>query len=231
MAHPIIRFKNSYRKKFQPKVISLGGVRVSSDLKDITSDVRALLYKEVYEDAERRFAREIIKPQDRVLELGTGIGLVSLTCAHICSPQNVHSFEANPALEGLIKKNYALNKMTPNLTMKGVSQTPGEETFYVGASLLSSSLYNRENSRPVTVQFVAFDDLVKTINPTVLIMDIEGAEVDLLTQNDLANIEKIVVEVHPQIVKQQQIDNMLNHLKSSGFSPYKNASNCHVMIR
>ena len=54
-------------------------------------------------------------------EIGCGIGLVSLVARKICTEGFVISYEANPQMETLIRKNYALNNLVPNLEMKAVS--------------------------------------------------------------------------------------------------------------
>ena len=63
---------------FKPNFIVIDRVRVTTDLQDVTKIIRKGLYKETYEKPERILIKKALKPDDRVLEIGGGIGLVSL---------------------------------------------------------------------------------------------------------------------------------------------------------
>ena len=108
--------------------------RAAAGVKDLDRPrfqfVRSALFKGTYEDNERRLVRGLLKPGDRVLEIGTGIGLVSLVCAKICGAGNVLSYEANPQLERIIRKNYELNGLTPNLRMRAVTTDGRSVSFF-----------------------------------------------------------------------------------------------------
>ena len=69
------------------------------------------LHPEVYEPAEDTFLllESIqIKPGDKVLEIGTGCGLISLQCASLGA--NVVCTDINPYALALTKRNYIKNK-------------------------------------------------------------------------------------------------------------------------
>jgi hypothetical protein len=48
-------------------------------------------------------------------------------------------------------------------------------------------------------------------------MDVEGSETELLARADLSIVTSIIVEMHPHIVGQQEIDKLLAKLKTDGF--------------
>ncbi|MEK1928909.1 MAG: FkbM family methyltransferase, partial [Pararhizobium sp.] len=112
--------RKSFRYMFNVRTVRLGGVAIDTTVGHIPENVRELIFREIYEDTERDLIGKILKPGMRTLEIGTGIGFVSLVAARICGEGNVFCYEANPELEPTIKRNFALNGMTPNLTMRAV---------------------------------------------------------------------------------------------------------------
>ena len=62
--------------------------------------------KAQYEGQEIKGALHVVQKSDRVLEVGSGLGIVGAVIAKNCNPQIVRSFEANPALIPHIMKLY-----------------------------------------------------------------------------------------------------------------------------
>ena len=112
--------KLAARQRFRPRVVTIGGVRVPRDPAMIPDEVIALIYQERWE-AEARLCREALRPGDRVLEIGAGTGFIGSLCARICGSENVLSYEANPRLEPLIRRTYALNGVSPTLRMRAIA--------------------------------------------------------------------------------------------------------------
>jgi protein-L-isoaspartate O-methyltransferase len=90
---------------------------------------RALL-RGSYELAERTLARAAIRTGDNVLEIGAGIGIVSLVCAKLAAPGQVTSYEANSTLAPLMRENFSLNGLTPHLISKAVTELGGQIHFF-----------------------------------------------------------------------------------------------------
>ena len=61
-----------------------------------------------------------------------------LVARKICT-EGILSYEANPQMEKLIRKNYALNNLVPNLEMKAVSVDGEKVEFYIDPEVISSS--------------------------------------------------------------------------------------------
>lgn len=60
--------------------------------------------------------------------------------------------------------------------------------------------------------------LLVSFVPTVLLMDIKGDELELLTgMSDLRPIKKIIMETHQQWVGSEAVKSMIRHLYSTGF--------------
>ena len=139
-----IRYR--WHQLIRTKKIQISGVFISTAPSDIARRIRKALFNGTYEDQERFFVEKYVKKTSRILEIGCGIGLVSLVARKICKEGFVISYEANPQMEKLIRKNYALNNLVPNLEMKAVSVHGEKIEFYIDPEVLSSSLFDRKMS-------------------------------------------------------------------------------------
>lgn len=217
------RLMRSLRKRFRhltnARTVVIDGVRIVSEKGRIPDPLRELLFREVYEDTERNLLLRVLKPGMKVLEIGTGIGFVSLLSSKLCGQGQVLSYEANGSLEPMIRENYALNGMEPNLKMRAVTFDGQPIRFFRNDNIISSSVYDRKlQAQEVVVESDAFADVIAGFDPDVLIMDVEGAEVDLFEVENLGRIRHIVVELHPHIVGEEKIAAVVARLKGQGFA-------------
>jgi FkbM family methyltransferase len=208
--------RKALRRLLQPGIIRLDGLLICTDPAMVSPDVRKGLFKETYEEPERILVGRFLKPDDRVLEVGGGIGLVSLTCARICGVANVLTYEANPAMEAVIRHNFRLNRLEPNLRIKLVTKDGRAVTFFVNDNIMSSSCFDRNMGTPRTLPSDALDQVLAEWKPTALVMDVEGAEIEMLTASQLPGIRKVILEIHPHIVGEEPTHAMLEHLRGVG---------------
>jgi FkbM family methyltransferase len=217
MASPFRNLKSAFRRLIGAKTVTLDGVTVSTDPAVVSRQVRSGIFKETYEEPERILIREGLRPGDRVLEIGGGVGFVSLLCARIVGADNVLTYEANPAMHKVIRANYALNGLEPRLRGRALTAHGGDVTFFVNDNIISSSVYQREGGRAVTVPSDAIDAALAEWRPTVLVMDVEGAEVDILAASALPGLKRIVLELHPHVVGPEAVARLRAHLSGLGF--------------
>ena len=173
-----------------------------------------------YEKSEISIIKNTLIKADKVLELGTGIGFVSAFCAKQIGSDAIFTFEGNPSLEPLIQKLYTKNKVSPhaNITLLGIEN--GTKTFYKnGHSFLASSsvVTPGENQTPFQVEQKKLDEVIAQLQPSYLIMDIEGGEYDIFRLIDFQSITKIQFELHPAILKSEQIDFIFKKISDEGF--------------
>jgi FkbM family methyltransferase len=209
--------RKGLRRALNVKTVTIDGVTVSTDAANISKQVRNGLFKETYEEPERILIREALSSADRVLEIGGGIGFVSLLCAKICGAQNVLTYEANPKMVATIQRNYALNNLTPALRSKAVTARDREVTFFISDNIISSSLHERKEGRPQTVAADPLDEVIAEWKPTAIVMDIEGAETSILPASALTGVKKLILELHPHIVGEPAIVDLKTHLQKLGF--------------
>lgn len=206
------------RKLIRPQVVNCGSVALYIGGLAGTSYARSI-YRGSHESEELSVIRRHLKPEDRVLEFGSGIGLITVTCCQVVGANNVVTYEANPAMEPLLRKTFSLNGMAPDLRMKMISINSGHAKFYVSDRfVVSSQIHHQADAHELSVLSDAFQDVVQEVQPTFLVMDIEGSEVDLADETiDLGSITKICVEVHPNIAGIESTSRFIQSLLNRGF--------------
>ena len=219
MAGTFRNLRMHWHRLLRSKTALIDGVRLNTAPDQLPHLVRNLIFKNTYEDAERELLQRGLRPGDTVLEIGGGIGLIGLLAAKMVAPGKVVSYEANAALEPILRANYALNPVAPELRMKAVTADGNPVTFHVSDNVVSSSLVDRDMAtREVSVASDALDDVLRELVPNVLVMDVEGAEIDLLKAADLSGLRALVVELHPHIVGEEACAALVETLKANGFA-------------
>lgn len=206
------------RKLLRPETIEIDSVQVFIGSVARTSYARSL-YRGSHETEEREVIRRHLKPGDRVLEFGSGIGLVTVTCCKIAGSENVVTFEANPSMEPLLRRTFELNNVKPNLNMKMVGSHAGTAQFFASDRfVVSSSIHRGGNATAISVDQVSFHETVSDVRPTFIVMDIEGAETNLFDdQVDLSSVSKLCIEVHPQMAGDAKTSHMIESILAHGF--------------
>lgn len=177
-----------------------------------------------YEGAEIAGAMKIVRKGDRVLELGAGLGIVGAVISKNCAPQKVISYEANPSLIPHIQALYDQNGLAKrhtvvNEVLIAAPDRPATMPFVVHNSFLGSSL-SADQSRAKEVVDVPtgdFNAAMKRFKPDVLVMDIEGGELDILRHADLTGVRAIVIEFHPEHYEVSGMKECKNVLRDAGF--------------
>lgn len=208
--------KTAIYQRFRPRVVTLHGVRVPTDPALIPEVIIDLIYTGRYERSEAQLCREVLRPGDRVLELGAGIGFMGSLCAKICGSGSVLTYEANTEVEAVIRRTHKLNRVSPELRMRAVAATAGESIFYFNNNIISSSLIDRDFGGASPVKCDSLAQVVEAFRPTVIVCDIEGAEVDVLPSADLTGVERMVVELHPKIVGEERNERLISDLAAQG---------------
>ncbi|RKQ68485.1 FkbM family methyltransferase [Oceanibaculum indicum] len=204
----------------RPEVAETHGVKLWLAAPVLRKGHRRQIVRHDYEEAELSILDATLTPEDSVLELGAGIGLTSIFCARrIGNGAKVHALEANPALVPVLERNFALNGVRPDFHNMAAAKETGEVEFALDRSYTSSGIHGRpsETVERVRLPAAGFQDLLDRYRPSYLIMDIEGGEIDLLPGADLTCVQKICLEVHPEIVGDAAISGVVRGLMETGF--------------
>ncbi len=214
---PVSRRTMKWRRFRRVRTVDLDGLAVAVDPARMSRDLVHMLWRGAYEDAERVIVRRVLVPGDRVVEGGGGLGVVSMTAARIVGAQNVTVFEASPVAFALMTENLANNALALDARNAALAAEEGEIVFHVHDNVISSSLFERGDTRPTAVPAAAVASVVAEKDPTVLVLDIEGAEVAVLSAAPLSGVRAVIVEIHPHVVGDAAITALYRHMFEAGF--------------
>lgn len=137
-----------------------------------------------HEAREGAFVRRILRPGQRVFDIGANIGFYAVGLALALPDLEVHAFEPIPQTFAYLKRNVDLNDVSTRVSLHpfGLSDAPGSVTMYFypegsgNASLRNVS--GRDDAREVRCQVDVLDDFVERekLVPDLVKCDVEGAE-------------------------------------------------------
>ena len=91
-------------------------------------------------------------------------------------------------------------------------------------SWLGASGRRQFDGRTVATPMRSISRVVAEFRPSVLVIDTEGMEAELLPACPLSGIRALVVEVHPDVIGTDGIARLERHLSDSGFAPVDDLS-------
>ena len=199
--------------------VAIDGLRLIAYRQDIPKHVSQMLVRGDYELPERRAVSQLLRQDDRVLEIGSCVGVVAMTAARIVGAENVLSFEPNPLAAKVAQENFALNALPVPLTNAAVGAEDGTLNLRISPeSWLGASGRRQFEGRTVTTPMRSIANVVAEFKPSVLVMDTEGMEAELLPACPLANIRAVVFEVHPDVIGTDGVARLAGHLRENGFA-------------
>jgi FkbM family methyltransferase len=206
------------RTAFAPETIRNAGIALVAKHPAISPEMRRILYHNRYELPEFDILRRTLRPEDRVLEIGGGIGFLSAYIAQVCGDDRVTMVEANPTLEPLIRRNHAMNGVAPNVIMAVATCDPARETetLFLADNFWSTSTVRRQSNK-VVVPTVDLNRLIDDVMPSYLILDVEGAEVEMAPALRLDGVEKLLLELHPHVTGNDASNDVVRQLVEAGF--------------
>lgn len=198
-----------------------------------TRSYRSRFLENTYEKEEISLLK-YLDNSDVVLELGACLGVVSC----IMNKKLIHSrkhlaVEANPALISVLKKNRQLNNALFCVENCIISKT-SNGIFYIGPSLLSSSVYIKTQSKThVPVKKLSWIKNKHKLDFTSIIMDIEGSEIEFIRENRpfFNKIRLAIIEFHPEITGQDNIKIAKDILYRCGLRKINQAGTSEAWIR
>jgi FkbM family methyltransferase len=201
------------------------GVKLPVDKKWSFPLLKAL-YDKTYEEAELKIIDKVLEKNDKVLEIGTGLGLISSFCSKRIDNNNIITYEANPLIKNHLFNLYKINKVSPILNIALVTDNNRINTFYSEPNDIWSSSMKKlsETALEIKLNSVNIADIILKYKPNFLIIDIEGAEYDLISKIDFTNINKLQIELHKKLIGEEKINEVVNIITSDGFKVDKSLS-------
>ena len=209
------------------KSIKYQGLTVPLTRTGMNSEIILAMKREGYEDPEIRGLKRALCSGDKVLELGSGLGIVTALAGRAVGPKGkVLSFEANATMIHDTKDFLAAHGIS-NVELRHsvlVPKAEKDETrdFHLTGSFASSSLLSNETKKDrgtVSVPAVQLNDVVAEFEPDVLVCDIEGGELELIPALDASALRAVVMELHPDRLSNAQLAEIDAALAAHGLHP------------
>lgn len=196
------------------------GVIVPIRPSEVSDEIWDALTSGSYEAKEARWISRAIRPNDRVLELGTGLGIITSLIASI-EGVRVWSFEPNPETTRLAKRVIDANCGDNVAVVNGLlaAGAPRDILFYMRSDLWMSSTIADQGpyERVLKITSSDVDAFVRRHRINALVMDIEGAELDLLQKAELPGIERVFLELHDHLYGLTGVRNISDAMAAKGF--------------
>lgn len=213
------KVRGTVRSFTRPTRVRLRGIDITSDPRRIGADMARWIWFEKYEDQESAIIADIVEPGDRVLDCGGGLGYVAALAARQAGPTGaVRVIEANPALIELIEDHAAMNGVTVEVVQAAIGRGEGRVTFHVDDRFVASSLTPAPGREAIEVAVRDFAAEVAAFQPSVIIMDVEGAEAQLFDDIDLSGVRALCIELHPREVGRLEACRPIARAIDAGFA-------------
>lgn len=171
------------------------------------------------EETQLSLVHSVLKPTDIAFDLGANVGLYTLLFASTC--KKTVAFEPVPRNISFLYRLIALNNLNNcSIVPLAVSNTSELTSFNESDNCAIGKI---DSHGKMPVQSITLDKFCKyyNIKPTVIKIDVEGAEINALigAKNILTNKPKLFISFHSESLRKQGI----SLLKQFGYS-YKEIS-------
>lgn len=201
--------------------LEVSGVVIPPDPDVITPVIRRAMLEGRFETEEARQIEHIVRSDDRVLEIGAGIGFISTLLSRQRRVSSVLAVEANPRLLDYMARLHARNRVRKVRRMNAVltNDPVSRATFYLRRDFWMGSLMPEPNPFEDTVQVPtrSFDALLEEERITLIVCDVEGAETGLFRGAKLDGIDRIFLELHDHITGLKGVAHVFETLGAQGF--------------
>jgi FkbM family methyltransferase len=217
LAAVLDRLLTRLRRLFRVRHVAFDGLTLVGYRSDIPKSMTHALLSGDYETPERRAIKSVVRPGDRVVDIGACLGVVSLTAARIAGAGNVTAFEPNPSAAAVAAENFALNNLPVTLERAAVGARTGVAALAIGRSSWLGAAIGGGHEITVEVPVRSIDDVIAQYDPTILVLDAEGMEAEILPACPMQGLRAVVAEFHPAAVGPEIIDRLRSHLVQQGF--------------
>ncbi|MFO7855383.1 MAG: FkbM family methyltransferase [Paracoccaceae bacterium] len=178
-----------------------------------------------YEQREMLFAQRMVSSGDRVLELGAGLGFVSTVVCKSIEPSYYAAVEADSRLISHIERTHIKNGVKNVDVINAIfssderALSEGHLKFGVSKVFWGSAVHKagQQNIGTVHVRTENASRFIEENSINVLIIDIEGGELDLFRKLYFGGVAKIILEIHPKVFGQAGVREIFQILDDNDF--------------
>src|SRR5579862_6872762 len=202
----------------RPSMLPYHGINVPVGATPELGSLTRRILRGLHERFEIAAVEALVRPEDIVLEVGAGTGVLSAIVARLGA--EVHAFEANPSLIPSAQAVFSANRVSVDYRTAAIGLQAGQARFFTSRSGSGEggSLIDRDTDMVIDVPTVAFSDVLEEIRPSFVAMDAEGAERDLLAKALPQTVRALTVEIHPHIIGDDTASALVHDILSQGFT-------------
>ncbi len=202
-------------------ILELSGVAIPYDPAVITPAIRQAILGGRFEAEEASEIPNIVRPGDRVLEIGAGIGFISTLLSRQRRVSRIVAVEANPHLLDYMVRLHLCNRVRKVRRINAVltNDPAATATFYLRQDFWMGSLAAAPNPYVGTVEVptMNFDRLLREEGIDLIVCDVEGAEAFLFEEADLAGVDRVFLELHDHVTGLSGVRRLFAALGGHGF--------------
>jgi FkbM family methyltransferase len=214
--------------------LEVAGVAIPPDPAVLTPGILAAMRSGRYEAEEAQQIPRIVRPGDRVLEIGAGIGLISTLLDRAPGVDRVVAVEANPFLLDYMARLHARNgvRRVRRINAALGAATAASATFYLRRDFWMGSLAPGPNPYLGTVEVpvLGLDALVREEAISLIVCDVEGAEATMFEGADLDGVDRVFLELHDHVTGLSGVRRLFAALAGHGFVYDPRHSNGSVVL-
>lgn len=214
---------------------NVNGVVLDIPADRLSRNLEEALQSGKYEHGEAAALAAHLKPDDRFLDLGAGAGYLMVVAGRLGGTNPVAGVEAGPEMAEVARKTLSRNGVKGQVMWGAVvpdSHPGGAVPFRRRKAFWASSLAADGDDDTVTVDVPALrlGDLLAQHRPSVICVDIEGAELGLFGQALPADLRLVVMEIHPGQYGGAGVQRLFAGLGAAGFAYHPRGSRGAVVV-
>jgi len=209
------------------------GVRLCLNHPVISPWMRGRMLKGDYEEFEADMLASTIEAGDRILEVGGGLGFMAAFASLQAPDVTSVVYEANPGLVPVAEQTKRLSQVDFDFRNAMLGGAAGTAQFHVHEAFWASSAgHQSDDSTEIQVVVHDVNAVLAEQTFTMLVMDIEGGEIDLIPGMDLQTVTRIVIETHPAVSGERAVRKMLRGLnRQFGFTTKQHHDDVYLLVR
>ena len=190
------------------------------------------------EAEEIALSTSYVTADDHIIEFGSGYGFAAALTHQATKPARHICYEVNPTAQTYCKAMMAANKIDVTIVPKALGD--GSDTaFYLCDDYVKSGFQkplDTEAYRQIDVPTISLAEACSAERPTILICDVEGAELPFLTLENLQSkacqsLRGVMIELHPAHYGQEGMDEMVSRFQQAGFTIKEQQGDCIFVAR
>ena len=201
----------------------IGGVKVDLSNQALSQEVKERVRSGTFEAHKSKCVAALVADDDRILEVGGGIGYTSSVAWCSGRGNDIKVVEANPDAINSIRATHILNGVTAEVIHGAATfseQNSATVPFYIRSDLCKSSLSPEPQNfiRRAHVPRVNLQNIIDSQSTTFLILDVKGEEATLLARLRIPSIQKILVQLRPEANGLPGVRDLFAGLNTEGFA-------------